>query len=118
MSWIISSVILGVLYEILSAIYIFYCFDRKFRAQGIRAGNIPPEIGRLLDGANDGDSDVDRQPGSGTEMKQAKQQPDIYHNQPSPNSYPNQPNPYYDGPPQNYPNNQWGNQYGNNAGYR
>ena len=42
LSWIISSVILGVLYEVLSAIFILYCFDRKFRSQGINTGNIPP----------------------------------------------------------------------------
>lgn len=41
---IISSVIIGMLDEALSCIFIFYCFDKKFHEMGIQVNNVPEEI--------------------------------------------------------------------------
>lgn len=38
---LITSVIIGVLNQSLSSIYLFYCLDKKFRAMGMNATNIP-----------------------------------------------------------------------------
>ena len=45
---IISSVIIGMLDEALSAIFIFYCFDKKFREMGMQVNNVPEEIIELF----------------------------------------------------------------------
>jgi len=42
LAWIITSVILGVLYEVLSSVFIMYCIDNQMRMNGLTAGNIPP----------------------------------------------------------------------------
>lgn len=39
---IVSSVIIGMLDEALSCIFIFYCFDKKFHEMGISVNNVPP----------------------------------------------------------------------------
>lgn len=41
LSWIVTSIILGLLYEALSSVFIMFCFDRKLRLQGFVNGNIP-----------------------------------------------------------------------------
>ena len=41
---LLSEVILGMFEEVLSSIFIFYCFDQKFRSMGIPVNNIPREI--------------------------------------------------------------------------
>ncbi len=38
---ITSSVIIGMLDEALSCIFIFYCFDKKFHEMGINVSNVP-----------------------------------------------------------------------------
>jgi len=42
LSIVISSVIIGLLNQALHCIYIFYCFDKKFKDMGINVKNIPP----------------------------------------------------------------------------
>lgn len=49
---LISSVILGMLSEVLSSVFIFYCFDCKFRALGLLVHNIPPEMRDPFDEIN------------------------------------------------------------------
>lgn len=49
---LISSVILGMLSEVLSCVFIFYCFDCKFRALGMEVNNIPPQMKEIFDQAN------------------------------------------------------------------
>jgi hypothetical protein len=41
LSAVISSIVIGVLNQSLSSIYVFYCFDNKFRKMGIPVHNIP-----------------------------------------------------------------------------
>jgi hypothetical protein len=45
---IVSSVIIGMLDEALSCIFIFYCFDKKFHEMGLTVNNIPEEIKTLF----------------------------------------------------------------------
>ena len=45
---IISSVIIGMLDEALSSIFIFYCFDKKFHEMGMQVNNVPEEIKQLF----------------------------------------------------------------------
>lgn len=45
---VIISVIVGVLDQALSSIYIFYCLDEELRGQGVQVDNIPKEIRELL----------------------------------------------------------------------
>ena len=49
---LLSEVILGMLEEVLSSIFIFYCFDQKFRKMGIPVHNIPREIKQIMDEAS------------------------------------------------------------------
>jgi hypothetical protein len=55
----------------LSSVYIFYCFDKKFRREGINSNNIPNEIREILDGANNGRGNnyQDNAQNIGTEMQ-------------------------------------------------
>mgnify|MGYP002369534327 FL=1 len=48
LSWIVVSVILGLLYEVVSSIYILYCFDKKLRSRGHRNGQLPKIITDLF----------------------------------------------------------------------
>lgn len=41
LSWIVTSIILGILYEALSSVFIMYCFDRKLRTRGFTNGKLP-----------------------------------------------------------------------------
>ena len=41
LSWIVTSVILGLLYEALSAVFIIFCLDKKLRERGFINGNVP-----------------------------------------------------------------------------
>lgn len=52
LAMVISSVIVGMINQALSCIFIFYCFDAKFRAMGIVAENIPVEIKEIFDRAS------------------------------------------------------------------
>lgn len=45
---IVSSVIIGMLDEALSSIFIFYCFDKKFNEMGMKVNNVPEEIKTLF----------------------------------------------------------------------
>jgi hypothetical protein len=54
LSWIVTSVILGILYEALSAVFILFCFDKKLRSRGFTNGRMPEEIKHLF---NDFDND-------------------------------------------------------------
>jgi len=51
LTWISTSVVLGVLTEAISCMFIFYCFDLKFKREGINVGNIPKEMKELFDNA-------------------------------------------------------------------
>lgn len=51
LAMLVSSVIVGMINQSLSCIYIFYCFDNKFKSLGIVANNIPKEIITIFDGA-------------------------------------------------------------------
>lgn len=47
-SIMISTMIFSVLVEAVSSVFIFYCFDVKFRELGYSSNNIPPEINEAL----------------------------------------------------------------------
>lgn len=44
--------------QALSCIFIFYCFDKKFRSMGMKANNIPQEIHDIF---NDGSANPEAQ---------------------------------------------------------
>lgn len=41
LSIVISSIVIGMMIQALSCIYVFYCFDQKFRGMGIQVNNVP-----------------------------------------------------------------------------
>ena len=45
----VSSLVLSILVEAMSAVFIFYCFDTKFRELGYGGHNMPHEIIAALD---------------------------------------------------------------------
>lgn len=47
-SIMISTMVFSVLVESVSSVFIFYCFDVKFRELGYSSNNIPPEINDAL----------------------------------------------------------------------
>ncbi len=48
-SLLVASLVFSVLTEGVSSVFIFYCFDVKFREMGYTANNMPLEINRALD---------------------------------------------------------------------
>ncbi len=62
---IFSQIIIGVLTEALSCMFIFYSFDSRFRKEGIPVNNMPPKIRALFDGHD----------GSETEMREIQRAP-------------------------------------------
>ena len=52
LSLLIVTVIIGMIGEALSCVFIFFCFDRKFTAMGINVGNCPPTIRNFDRGAD------------------------------------------------------------------
>lgn len=49
-SIVVSSLVLSVLVEAMSSVFIFYCFDVRFRELGYGSHNMPPEIIDALNG--------------------------------------------------------------------
>jgi hypothetical protein len=47
----ISGMIYSILVESVSSVFIFYCFDRRFKELGYPCHNMPPEINRELGNA-------------------------------------------------------------------
>jgi hypothetical protein len=50
-SIMISGMIYSILVESVSSVFIFYCFDRRFKELGYPCHNMPPEINRELGNA-------------------------------------------------------------------
>jgi len=51
-SIIVSSLIFSVLIEAISSVFIFYCFDVKFKEMGYSSHNMPEEINEALGNSN------------------------------------------------------------------
>lgn len=50
-SIMISGMIYSILVESVSAVFIFYCFDRRFKELGYQSHNMPVEINQALGNA-------------------------------------------------------------------
>lgn len=53
-SIMISGMVLSILAESVSCVFVFYLFDRKFRDLGFQAHNMPDDINRALGAAQMG----------------------------------------------------------------
>jgi len=48
----VSTMLFSVLIEAISSVFIFYCFDVKFKELGYSSHNMPPEINQALGNTN------------------------------------------------------------------
>lgn len=48
LSILMSGIIISMVPEVLSCVFIFYCFDKKFKSMGIFVPNSPPAIQEFL----------------------------------------------------------------------
>lgn len=58
-SIMISGMIYSVLVESVSSVFIFYCFDKRFRDLGFETHNMPLEINQALEEANESYAKLD-----------------------------------------------------------